>query len=97
MGTRRYAIVIEGGEGGGNYSAYVPDLPGCVTTGRTLAELRDNMAEAIALHLHGMHADGEALPKATSQIEYVEVPDDPALWAQGVEHFPDPAPPRRAR
>jgi len=97
MGTRRYAIVIEGGGTGGNYSAYVPDLPGCIASGQSLDELRRNMAQAISLHLHGMYADGDALPDGASQVEYVEVPDDPVLWAQDVEHFPDPAPPRRAR
>ena len=52
----RYAIVIE--QAGGNYSAYVPDLPGCVATGATKAEVEALIHDAIALHLAGMREDG---------------------------------------
>ena len=48
----KYAIVIEEGEN--NYSAYVPDLPGCVSTGKTLEEVKKNMEEAIEFHLEGL-------------------------------------------
>jgi predicted RNase H-like HicB family nuclease len=67
----RYAIVIEHGER--NLSAYVPDLPGCVTTGRTVEEILRNMTEAIALHLDGMREDGQPIPEPNSSVEYVEV------------------------
>lgn len=67
----RYAIVIEKAEG--NYSACVPDLPGCVATGATVAEVEAEIREAIALHLDGLREDGLALPAPSSQVEYVEI------------------------
>lgn len=67
----RYAIVIEQAEG--NLSAYVPDLPGCVSTGRTVEELEANIREAIELHLEGMREDGAPIPPATSRVEYIDV------------------------
>jgi predicted RNase H-like HicB family nuclease len=67
----RYAIVIEKAEG--NYSAYVPDLPGCVATGATVAEAEAEIREAIAFHLEGMRENGLAIPVPQSQVEYVEV------------------------
>jgi predicted RNase H-like HicB family nuclease len=67
----RYAIVIEHGER--NLSAYAPDLPGCVTTGRTVEEIVRNMAEAIELHLDGMREDGQPIPEPSSSVEYVDV------------------------
>ena len=67
----RYAIVIEKAEG--NYSAYVPDLPGCVATGATVAEAESEIREAIAFHLDGMREDGLAIPEPQSQVEYVDV------------------------
>ena len=67
----RYAIVIEKAEG--NYSAYVPDLPGCVATGATVAEAEAEIREAIAFHLEGMREDGIAAPVPQSQVEYVEI------------------------
>ncbi len=66
----RYAIVIEKAES--NYSAYVPDLPGCVATGATVAEAGQNILEAIRFHIDGLKADGLPVPKATSIAEYVE-------------------------
>jgi predicted RNase H-like HicB family nuclease len=68
----RYAIVIE--KAPGNYSAYVPDLPGCVSTGDTVEEVKQNMVEAIALHLEGMREDGDPIPEPTTACDYVEVP-----------------------
>ena len=65
----RYAIVIEKAEG--NYSAYVPDLPGCVATGATAAEAE--IREALAFHLDGMREDGLAIPVSQSQVEYVDI------------------------
>lgn len=67
----RYAIVIERAEG--NYSAYVPDLPGCVATGATIPEVEAEMREAIEFHIEGMREDGLPVPAPSSQVEYVEV------------------------
>ena len=67
----RYAIVIEKAEG--NYSAYVPDLPGCITTGDTVAEVEASMREAIAFHLSGMREDGLPIPPPASVVAYVDV------------------------
>lgn len=67
----RYAIVIEQAEG--NYSAYVPDLPGCVATGATVEETENSMREAIEFHLDGMREDGLAIPSPSSRVEYVDV------------------------
>jgi predicted RNase H-like HicB family nuclease len=67
----RYAIVIE--RAGPNYSAYVPDLPGCVATGATVEEAEREIREAIAFHLEGMREDGLEIPEPTSHVEYVDV------------------------
>jgi predicted RNase H-like HicB family nuclease/predicted RNA binding protein YcfA (HicA-like mRNA interferase family) len=67
----RYAVVIE--DAGANFSAYVPDLPGCVATGSTVAETEQAIREAIALHLEGLREAGSPIPPALSQVEYVEV------------------------
>ena len=67
----RYAVVIEKGER--NYSAYVPDLPGCVSVGDTLEEAKAEIREAIEFHLEGMREDGLPIPKPSSWAEYVEV------------------------
>ena len=67
----RYAIVIEKADG--NYSAYAPDLPGCVATGASLAEVEFEMREAIVFHLEGLRAYGLQVPAGASQVEYVEV------------------------
>jgi predicted RNase H-like HicB family nuclease len=67
----RYAIVIE--KAAGNYSAYVPDLPGCVASGSTLEETERLIREAIELHLDGLRRDGSPIPQPSSQVEYVEV------------------------
>jgi predicted RNase H-like HicB family nuclease len=67
----RYAVVIE--KAATNYSAYVPDLPGCVATGSTLSETEASIRDAIELHLSGMREDGTPIPSPSSQVEYVEV------------------------
>ena len=67
----RYAVVIEKGEK--NYSAYVPDLPGCVSVGDTLDEVKAEIRDAIAFHLEGMREDGLPIPQPSSWAEYVEV------------------------
>lgn len=67
----RYAIVIE--NAGSNYSAYVPDLPGCVAVGESLAEAERLIREAIEFHLEGMREDGSPIPPPSSKVDYVEV------------------------
>ena len=67
----RYAIVIEQAQG--NYSAYVPDLPGCVATGDTVAEVEREIMEAIEFHLDGLREDGAEIPQPSSQVEYIEI------------------------
>jgi predicted RNase H-like HicB family nuclease len=67
----KYAIVIEKAEN--NYSAYVPDLPGCVATGSTLEEVEAEIREAIEFHLDGLREDGEAIPSPQCKLDYVEV------------------------
>jgi predicted RNase H-like HicB family nuclease len=67
----RYAIVIEKAEN--NYAAYVPDLLGCVATGKTIEETEQQIREAIEIHLRGMREDGLPIPEPSSQVEYVEV------------------------
>ena len=67
----RYAIVIEKAEG--NYSAYVPDLPGCVATGGTVAEVEAEIRKAISFHLDGLREDGLPVPVAESQVEYIDI------------------------
>ena len=68
----RYAIVIEKAEN--NYAAYVPDLPGCVATGKTVAETDQQIREAIEFHLRGMREDRLPIPEPVSQVDYVEIP-----------------------
>jgi len=56
-----------------NFSAYVPGLPGCVATGSTVEETERAIREAIRFHIDGLREDGVAIPKPTSQLDYVEV------------------------
>jgi len=67
----RYAVVIEKAEN--NYSAYVPDLPGCVATGTSVAEAETQIREAIEFHLEGLREDGLPIPSPSSQVEYIEI------------------------
>ena len=67
----RFLVVIEKAEG--NYSAYSPDLPGCVATGATREGAEKNMHEAIELHVRGMLEDKLPIPESTSFAEYVAV------------------------
>ena len=67
----RYAVVIE--SAASNFSAYVPDLPGCVATGATLPETESAIREAIEFHLEGLREDGSPIPPPSSRVEYVEV------------------------
>ena len=66
----KYGIVIERAEG--NFSAYVPDLPGCVAVGDSVEEAVRSIREAIALHIHGMREDGLPVPEPRTIVEYVE-------------------------
>ena len=68
---RRYAAVFEKAES--NWAAYVPDLPGCISTGETLEETKRNIREAIALHLEAMDEVGEPIPEPTTDVDYVEL------------------------
>ena len=67
----RYAIVIE--KANSNYSAYVPDLPGCIATGNTEAEVESLIREAIEFHVTGLREDGLTVPSPSSKVEYVDV------------------------
>ncbi len=67
----RYGVVIE--RAGDNYSAYVPDLPGCVSVGDELEEITANIHEAIALYLAQLREVGRAIPKPTTVVTYEEV------------------------
>ena len=67
----RYAIVIE--RANSNYSAYVPDLPGCIATGATVEEAEKTIREAIEFHLAGLREDGSPIPQPSSRVDYVEV------------------------
>ena len=66
----RYAVVIEKAEG--NYSAYVPDLPGCIATGDTVEAVERDIRAAIRFHIEGLKADGLEVPAATSIADYVD-------------------------
>jgi len=68
----RYAVVIE--KAGRNFSAYVPDLPGCVATGPTAKRAEKLILEAIVLHLEGLREDGLPVPKPTARTAYVTTP-----------------------
>ncbi len=66
----RYVIVIEKTDR--NYSAYVPDLPGCVATGATVEEVEREILDAMRFHIRGLEQDGLPVPKPTSIAQYVE-------------------------
>ena len=68
----RFLIVVE--EANGNYSAYSPDLPGCVATGHTREQITRNMHEAMELHVRGLLEDQLPVPQPRSFAEYVAIP-----------------------
>ena len=68
--VRKYAVVIERADN--NYSAYVPDLPGCISVGDTIEETERNIRDAIALHVDGLREDGHPVPAPSTVVEYVE-------------------------
>ena len=67
----KYAVVIE--DAGTNFSAYVPDLPGCIATGRSIEEAENEILSAIQSHLEGLKKEGFHIQKPSSAVEYVEV------------------------
>ena len=68
-----YAVIYAKTKTG--FSAHVPDLPGCIATGRTLEITRTRLREAIEMHLQGIREDGLAIPKATTQVESLRIGD----------------------
>lgn len=68
----RFLVVIE--KANGNYSAYSPDLPGCVATGKTREDAERNMREAMLMHVEGLIEDGEPVPEPDSFAEYIALP-----------------------
>jgi predicted RNase H-like HicB family nuclease len=67
----RFVAVFEKADS--NWAAYIPDLPGCITTGSTLQETKRNIREAVALHLEAMREVGEPIPEPTTDIDFVEL------------------------
>ena len=67
----KYLVIFE--KAGDNYSAYAPDIQGCIATGKTRSEVEKNIREAISFHIDGLEKDGLPLPKPTSFTKYVEV------------------------
>jgi predicted RNase H-like HicB family nuclease len=67
----RFLVVVEKTEN--NYSAYSPDLPGCVATGKTREDVEKNMRDAIQMHIEGLLEDSEAVPESHSFAEYMDV------------------------
>ncbi len=74
MNTPRYEVIFEGDNATG-FSAYAPDLPGCIATGRTLNETREQMRGAIEFHLRGLREDGDPIPEPShaAAVELLEV------------------------
>jgi len=68
---RRFLIIIE--KTARNYSAYSPDLPGCVATGKTRKQVEKNMRQAIAMHIQGLLEDRQAVPQPKTIAEYIAV------------------------
>ncbi len=67
----KYLVVFE--KANGNYSAYSPDVPGCIATGSTRNEAEKNIREAISFHIEGLEQDGLPIPEPASFTEYIEV------------------------
>jgi predicted RNase H-like HicB family nuclease len=67
----KYLVIFE--KAGSNYSAYSPDLPGCIATGKTRQEVENNIKEAIIFHLDGLKEDGLPAPEPAAFTEYIEV------------------------
>ena len=67
----KYPVIIE--KANGNYSAYSPDLPGCVATGQTLKETLLRMREAIKFHVEGLKREGLVIPEPSTKVKYIEI------------------------
>jgi predicted RNase H-like HicB family nuclease len=67
----KYLIIIE--KVNNNYSAYLPDIPGCIATGRTIEEVKKNITEALAMHLQGLSEDGQKSPEPKAKADYVVI------------------------
>lgn len=67
----RYVVLIE--KAASNYSAYLPDLPGCVATGISLEETLANIRSAVEMHVEGLRKDGQPVPESSTVAEYVDV------------------------
>lgn len=67
----KYPVIIE--KANGNFSAYCPDLPGCVATGSNIKDTIKQIKEAIQFHLEGMKREGLKIPKPSTQVKYIEV------------------------
>jgi len=67
----RYAVVIKKAES--NYSAYAPDLPGCIATGDTVQEVEAEIRQTIAFHISGLREDGAQIPVQSSQVRHIEI------------------------
>ena len=67
----KYLVIIEKAEG--NFSAYSPDLPGCVATGTTIKETLSRMRDAIQFHIEGLKREGLAIPEPSAEIKYIEI------------------------
>ena len=65
----KYLVIIE--KANDNYSAYLPDVPGCIATGKTIGETKKNITEALFMHLQGLAEDGLPLPKPKAKADYV--------------------------
>jgi len=72
---KRYLVVVEGGQNGENYSAYSPDVDGCVATGDTMDEVLQLMYEALQMHIDAMIRDGEELPEESVSAMYMAIPE----------------------
>jgi predicted RNase H-like HicB family nuclease len=70
--SQKYAVIFEQAEG--NWAAYVPDLPGCITTGKTLEETESNIREAIQGHLQTLREFGDPIPQSTTRAKDIEIP-----------------------
>ena len=71
MNAMRYAIVIEKTDN--NFGAWVPDLPGCIATGKTIEIVQQRIRDAIDAHLAGMREDGDPIPRPVVQVQHVDV------------------------
>ena len=74
MARRTYSFLIIVEKANGNYSAHSPDLPGCVATGKTVAETERNMYEAIQMHVQGLREDNLPVPDSQSIAGYIAIP-----------------------